>query len=56
VPDEEEARRLIEATAGETGLPVADPVRFGGDALWREIEVAVDALPWVVPSEPEAAS
>jgi uncharacterized NAD-dependent epimerase/dehydratase family protein len=45
--DEEEARRLIEAAAAETGLPVADPVRFGADALWREIESAVDALPWV---------
>jgi uncharacterized NAD-dependent epimerase/dehydratase family protein len=47
--DENEARRLISATAAETGLPVADPVRFGGDALWREIEAAVDALPWVRP-------
>ena len=56
IPDEAEARRLIEATAAETGLPVADPVRFGGDALWREIEAAVDALPWVEPppAEPPA--
>jgi hypothetical protein len=38
------------ATSAETGLPVADPVRFGGDALWREIESAVDALPWVEPT------
>ncbi len=51
IPDEDEARRLIEATAAETGLLVADPVRFGGDAMWREIETAVDALPWVVPAE-----
>jgi uncharacterized NAD-dependent epimerase/dehydratase family protein len=48
--DDEEARRLIAATAAETGLPVADPVRFGGDALWHEIELAVDALPWVEPA------
>ena len=38
---------MIAATAAETGLPCDDPVRFGGDALWREIEAAVDALPWV---------
>ncbi len=48
--DEEEARRLISVTAAETGLPVADPVRFGGDGLWREIETAVEALPWVQPA------
>jgi uncharacterized NAD-dependent epimerase/dehydratase family protein len=46
-PDEADARRLIEATAAETGLPVGDPVRFGGDALWAEIEAGVEALPWV---------
>ena len=50
IPDEEEARRIVEATAVETGLPCDDPVRFGGDALWREIEAAVDALPWVTPA------
>lgn len=55
IEDEAEARRVIEATAAETGLPVADPVRFGGDALWAEIEAAVDALPWVT-SEPSVAS
>ena len=47
IPDEEEARRIVAATALETGLPCDDPVRFGGDPLWREIEAAVDGLPWV---------
>ena len=47
----------MEATAAQTGLPVADPVRFGGDGLWREIEAGVDALPWVTASvEPAPAS
>ncbi len=50
IQDEEEARGVIEATAAETGLPVADPVRFGGDALWQAIETAVDVLPWVAPA------
>jgi uncharacterized NAD-dependent epimerase/dehydratase family protein len=57
IHDEIEARRIIAATAAETGLPVDDPVRFGGDALWREIEAAVDGLPWVtLPDEPEPAA
>ena len=59
IHDPAEARRIIEATAAETGLPCDDPVRFGGDALWGEIESAVDALPWVTlpePEEPEPAS
>ena len=47
IHDEDEARRIVAATAAETGLPCDDPVRFGGDALWREIEAGVDALPWV---------
>jgi uncharacterized NAD-dependent epimerase/dehydratase family protein len=51
IPHEDEARHMIEAVAGETGLPVADPVRFGGDAMWRELEGAVEALPWVVPAD-----
>ncbi len=56
IPDEEVARQVIEATAAETGLPVADPVRFGGDALWASIETAVDALPWVVPAPLEESA
>ena len=56
-PDEAHARRLVEETAAQTGLPVDDPVRFGGDGLWREIETAVDALPWVaVATAPASAS
>lgn len=56
IPDEREARRIVEAISAETGLPTADPVRFGGDALWREIESAVDALPWVVANDARALS
>ena len=57
IPDEAEARRTIEAIAAETGLPTADPVRFGGETLWPQIEAAVDALPWVEQApEPEAAA
>jgi uncharacterized NAD-dependent epimerase/dehydratase family protein len=51
IPDEAEAHRVVDAVAAETGLPTADPVRFGGDALWREVESAVDALPWVVAND-----
>ncbi len=56
IHDDAEARRIIALTAAETGLPTADPVRFGGEELWATIEAAVDALPWVtlsVPSEAE---
>jgi uncharacterized NAD-dependent epimerase/dehydratase family protein len=59
IHDEAEARRTIAATAAETGLPCDDPVRFGGEALWREIEAAVDGLPWVTlapEQDPERAS
>ncbi len=47
IADEDEARRIIEDTERRTGLPVDDPVRFGPGPLWRAIEPAVDALPWV---------
>jgi len=47
IPDEREARRIIEATAAETGLPADDPVRFGPDRLWAAIRERVDELPWV---------
>jgi uncharacterized NAD-dependent epimerase/dehydratase family protein len=53
IHDETEARRMIATTAAETGLPCDDPIRFGGEALWREIEAAVDALPWVTLAEPD---
>ena len=45
--DDDEARALVEAVAAETGLPTADPYRFGADRLWRDIHEAVEALPWV---------
>jgi uncharacterized NAD-dependent epimerase/dehydratase family protein len=47
IASDDEARAEIERTAAETGLPCADPVRFGADGLWAEIEKSVDALPWV---------
>jgi uncharacterized NAD-dependent epimerase/dehydratase family protein len=47
ITGEAEARAVVAATEAETGLPCDDPVRFGGEALWGRIEVAVDALPWV---------
>ena len=47
VKDEAEARRAIEATAAETGLPVADPVRFGAAELWTAIRTGTDPLPGV---------
>jgi uncharacterized NAD-dependent epimerase/dehydratase family protein len=46
-PDHDEARRIIAATAAETGLPTDDPFRFGGDRLWPQVRDAVEALPWV---------
>jgi uncharacterized NAD-dependent epimerase/dehydratase family protein len=44
---EDEARRAIDSTAAETGLPCDDPVRFGADRLWAAIRERVEALPWV---------
>jgi uncharacterized NAD-dependent epimerase/dehydratase family protein len=55
VADEADARRLIEATAADTGLPCGDPVRFGGDALWAQIAAATEALPWVQANDARAA-
>ena len=46
-PDDADARRVIDAIATETGLPTADPVRFGADDLWAAIRERVEALPWV---------
>jgi uncharacterized NAD-dependent epimerase/dehydratase family protein len=45
--DAAEARRIVEQIEAETGLPAADPVRFGADRLWSEIRAATEALPWV---------
>jgi uncharacterized NAD-dependent epimerase/dehydratase family protein len=45
--DDDEARRVIDSIAAETGLPADDPVRFGADQLWPAIRDAVDGLPWV---------
>jgi uncharacterized NAD-dependent epimerase/dehydratase family protein len=45
--DDEEARHAVAAIAAETGLPAADPVRFGGADLWADVKAAVDALPWM---------
>ncbi|MDO8484860.1 MAG: DUF1611 domain-containing protein [Candidatus Limnocylindrales bacterium] len=46
-PNDDEARRVIEAIGAETGLPTDDPVRFGANRLWSAIREGVDALPWV---------
>ena len=47
IADPEAARREIERTAAETGLPCGDPVRFGPEPLWSEVQARVEALPWV---------
>ncbi len=47
IPSDDDARRVIEEIAAETGLPTDDPVRFGADRLWPAVREAVDALPWV---------
>ena len=41
IAGEAEARGVIAATERETGLPAADPVRFGGMRLWRAIRAAL---------------
>jgi uncharacterized NAD-dependent epimerase/dehydratase family protein len=45
--DDDDARRVIESIAAETGLPADDPVRFGAERLWPAVRARVDALPWV---------
>ena len=51
-PNDDDARRVIDEIAAETGLPTDDPVRFGADRLWPAIRDAVDALPWVARAVP----
>src|SRR6185295_2969334 len=41
--DEPSARRAITAAAGETGLPVCDPVRFGAGLLADAVEHRIEA-------------
>jgi uncharacterized NAD-dependent epimerase/dehydratase family protein len=42
--DEADARRAVEATEGETGLPADDPVRFGAARLVDAVLAGVPAL------------
>jgi len=53
-PSDDDARRVIDEIADQTGLPTDDPVRFGADRLWPAIREAVDALPWVKRALPMA--
>ena len=55
-PSDDDARRVIEEIAAETGLPTDDPVRFGADRLWPAVREAVDALPWVKGALPMAGA
>lgn len=43
IPDDDDARRAAEEIAAETGLPTDDPVRFGPDRLWADIQAAMGA-------------
>jgi uncharacterized NAD-dependent epimerase/dehydratase family protein len=43
-PDDADARRIIDETSTETGLPCDDPVRFGPERLWVAVRERVDAL------------
>jgi uncharacterized NAD-dependent epimerase/dehydratase family protein len=45
--NDDDARRVVEEIATETGLPTDDPVRFGADRLWPAVRDRVEALPWV---------
>jgi uncharacterized NAD-dependent epimerase/dehydratase family protein len=44
---DDDAGRIVEEIATETGLPTDDPVRFGADRLWPAVRDRVEALPWV---------
>ena len=55
-PSDDDARRVIDEIAAETGLPTDDPVRFGADRLWPAVREAVDALPWVARALPVHAA
>jgi uncharacterized NAD-dependent epimerase/dehydratase family protein len=55
IADPDDARRVIARTAEATGLPADDPVRFGGDRLWRELRPLVEALPWVRANDARSA-
>ena len=46
--DDDEARRIIEQVAAETGLPDGRPVPLRGrSASGRAVRAGVEALPWV---------
>jgi uncharacterized NAD-dependent epimerase/dehydratase family protein len=47
IASEADARAEVARVAELTGLPADDPVRFGPEPLWRAIEPAVEALPWI---------
>ena len=47
IESDEGARSEIARISEQTGLPCDDPVRFGADRLWGQIETGVEALPWI---------